>query len=78
MAYTSTYDESSYGTYIASSAGARDAPDTLATTYVPAEGSSKAGYLCGFSSEQQEGLAFAAFMRGEHLARAIEAAHGVV
>ena len=32
--------------------------------------------LCGFSSDQQEGLAFAAFMRGEQLARAIEVVHG--
>jgi hypothetical protein len=34
--------------------------------------------LCGFSSEQQEARAFAALMRGEQLARAIEAAHGIV
>lgn len=68
MADTSTCDESSYGTYIASSARARDAPYSLAATYVPAAGSASAGYLCGFSSQQQEGLAFAAFMRGEQLA----------
>ena len=57
MAYISTYDERYYGTFLESSAGVRDAPYSLATTYVLAEGSSKAGYLCGFSSEQQEGLA---------------------
>ena len=77
MAYISTYDERSYGTGIASSAGARDAPYSLATTYVLAAGSANAGYLCGFSSEQQQGLAFAAFMDGVQLARAIEAAHGI-
>ena len=44
MAYISTYDERSYGTGIASSAGAREAPYSLATTYWLAAGSAKAGY----------------------------------
>ena len=34
--------------------------------------------MCGFSSEQQEARASAAFMRGEQLARAIEAEGKVV
>ena len=44
MAYAITSDERSYGTGIASSAGARDAPYSLAATYWLAAGFANAGY----------------------------------
>ena len=44
MAYISTTDERYGGTYLSSSAGARDAPYSLAAGYVLAQGIAAAGY----------------------------------
>ena len=44
MAYTSTVDERYGGTFLSSGAGARDAPYSLATGYVLAQGIAAAGY----------------------------------
>ena len=49
MAYSSTYDERYYGTYVSSAAGYRDASSYLNSTYVLAEGSVGYGNLTPLS-----------------------------